>query len=167
MSILSILTPPTLTPSAQENGTADPSNTDASDAAQGTGQSEDTAPPAPVSGGNDSADTTGTGSGTDPATQGGSSAQATSDGPQFSGALATPVAPDTSSTRTAVEASLNKAPDLSEEDARRFAEAAQAKQRLEMLIEAVQTPVEVTPLVAPAAAAQAEAGPTETDGTPV
>ncbi len=61
---------------------------------------------------------------------------------------------------------MSEAADVSESEARRIAEATQAKQRLELLIAAVQTPVEATTLTAPAAA-QAEAGPTETDGTPV
>ncbi|WP_415922047.1 hypothetical protein [Tateyamaria sp. SN6-1] len=75
------------------------------------------------------------------------------------------------SAKSAVEAELALADtgdsaDLSEADARRMAEAAQAKQRFELLLETVRAPVEAPSVAAPTAA-QAEAGPTETEGTPV
>jgi len=153
MSLISILAPPPAPSSSQSHNDANTSGTGANPPAeaQGGGQTEDTAPPAPASRSTDSASATRTGNDTD------SSAAARVD----------VLAPrsDASSARSAVEANMT-APDVTEADARRFAEAAQAKQRLALLIEAVQTPVKATALAAPAAA-QAEAGPIQTEGTPV
>ncbi|WP_299044226.1 hypothetical protein [uncultured Tateyamaria sp.] len=71
-----------------------------------------------------------------------------------------------STAQSVVQAAVAETPDQIEADARRMAEAAQQQQRLELLIEAVNTPVEHTTLSAPTAQ-QEQAGPVETEGTPV
>ncbi|WP_147107224.1 hypothetical protein [Tateyamaria sp. syn59] len=70
-------------------------------------------------------------------------------------------------TQTIVEAAIAETPEQIEADARRFAEAAQEQQRLELLIEAVNTPVETAPLTAPAAETDETAASAKEDGTPV
>ncbi|MEL7263092.1 MAG: hypothetical protein AAGK69_17030 [Pseudomonadota bacterium] len=157
MSILSIFAPSPAPPPPQSSGGADPSNTgdNTPPASQGSGQTEDTAPAAPATRSSDSANAVKTGGDADTTTQ------------VISKQTTAEVAPsDTSSTQAAVEAKLTEPAALSENDARRFAEAAQDRQRLELLIEAVQAPVQTTELSAPTAA-QADAGPQETDGTPL
>lgn len=71
-----------------------------------------------------------------------------------------------SGAQSVVEAAVAETPDQIEADARRMAEAAQQQQRMELLIEAVNTPATQTVLSAPTAE-QEQAGPVETEGTPV
>lgn len=71
-----------------------------------------------------------------------------------------------STAQSVVEAAVAETPEQIEADARRMAEAAQQQQRIEMLVEAVSAPVQPTNLSAPTAE-QEQAGPVETEGTPV
>jgi len=72
-----------------------------------------------------------------------------------------------SAVQSAVESALLAPPETSEDQARRFAEAAQNRARLENLIEAVSTPAQATTVLSAPTADQEAAGPKETDGIPV
>ncbi|MEM8653982.1 MAG: hypothetical protein AAGF36_04490 [Pseudomonadota bacterium] len=151
MSILSIIGGGGGSPTPPPSNTPSP---EASDPPPNTTEPSDTAPPAPATESQDSRTDTGT--------------DTTPSDPQAESARVSLLADsaDGSNTRAAVEAALALPPDQIEADARRFAEAAQQQQRLELLLEAVSEPVAPTVLSAPTAE-QAQAGPVETEGTPV
>lgn len=74
---------------------------------------------------------------------------------------------DGSPSQTIVEAAIAETPEQIEADARRLAEAAQQQQRLEMLIEAVNTPVTKSVLTAATPEGDEAAAAAQEDGTPV
>ena len=166
MSILSIFgggstAQPTSQPTTEQTGdnqTTDDAASESQDSSAApsgnSAQTQDTTAPAATTG-TDSAAATATSETTDP------EAEASRVALLSSGT-------DGSPAQTIVEAALIESPEQIEADARRFAEAAQQQQRLEMLIEAVSTPVEPSTVTAPAAAqAQEQVGQAETDGVPV
>ena len=146
MILQSTIAPSPATPPPQPTGSADPSNTGLNTPAdsRGTGQSQDTAPPAPVSSNSDSARAVRTGGDTD----------------SYAARYAPAPTGDASSTRSAVEAKIIEPGNDNAHN------AAQSKDRLDALLAAVQPLPSTTQLSAPTAA-QASAGPAETDGTPV
>ncbi|WP_299143259.1 hypothetical protein [uncultured Tateyamaria sp.] len=141
------------TPASQPNVSEQPTETEQSNPQPAAAETEDTAPPAPASQAAETATQTTTRP-SDPQTE-----------PDKVAAFAT--SDRGSAVQSAVESALLEAPESSEDQARRFAEAAQSRQRLEQLIEAVNTPVQSPTTLSAATADQAAAGPTETDGVPV
>ncbi|APX13553.1 hypothetical protein [Tateyamaria omphalii] len=116
-------------------------------------QTQDTTAPAPATG----------------ADQSTSTAAAPPSDPKAEAARVTAMSEAGASTsaQAVVEAAIAETPEQIEADARRMAEAAQQQQRLEMLIEAVNTPVEKTALTAAAAEPDEVAASAQEDGTPV
>ncbi|MEL6464321.1 MAG: hypothetical protein AAFQ58_05060 [Pseudomonadota bacterium] len=149
MSILPILGGAGASPTPPPSNDPPP---EASDPPPNTTEPQDTAPPAPATESQDSS----TSAGSD-----------TSD-PQAETARVSLLSDSArgGAEQSVVEAALAATPDQIEADARRFAEAAQQQQRLEMLLEAVSEPATPTALSAPSAE-QEQAGPVETEGTPV
>lgn len=140
--------------SADETNASANQSQDSSAATSGNAaQSQDTAAPAPATG-TDQSTATATSPASDPDAEAARVATLSETG-------------DTSSAQAIVEAAIAETPEKVEADARRFAEAAQQQQRLEMLIEAVNTPVEATSLTAPAAETDEAAASAKEDGTPV
>ncbi|MEX0370802.1 MAG: hypothetical protein AB3N09_09240 [Tateyamaria sp.] len=141
------------TTDAQDTDEAASAEQDSATAPSGnSAQTQDTTAPAAATG-TDQSTATAASDTTDPATEAARASE------QSGGS-------DGSTAQSAVEAALIESPEKAEADARRFAEAAQQQQRLELLIEAVKAPAETTDTPAPMQA-QENVGPIEADGVPV